>query len=115
MIPMPYTPRKSPSRHLLLAATALGALGLASPTWATTTTGAMPWDTVLTTIETDLTGPVVVAIAVISVVLCGIGIAMGHEGSPMRRGFSILFGLSIALMGASAILTFFGSSAGAVF
>jgi type IV secretion system protein VirB2 len=78
-------------------------------------TGAMPWDTPLTTIENDLTGPVVVAAATIAVVLTGLGFAMGGEGTFMRRGFGIVFGLAIALMGTSAILTFFGSSAGAVF
>jgi hypothetical protein len=33
----------------------------------------------------------------------------------MRRGFGIVFGLAIALMGTSAIMTFFGSTSGAVF
>jgi type IV secretion system protein VirB2 len=75
----------------------------------------MPWDSVLTTIENDLTGPVAVAVATIAVVMCGLGIALGQEGSAMRKGFGICFGLAIALMGTTAILTFFGSSAGAVF
>lgn len=79
------------------------------------TGGSMPWDTPLTTIENDLTGPVVVAAATIAVVLTGLGFAVGGEGTFMRRGFGIVFGLAIALMGTSAILTFFGSSAGAVF
>lgn len=79
------------------------------------TGGSMPWDTPLTTIENDLTGPVVVAAATIAVVLTGLGFAVGGEGTFMRRGFGIVFGLAVALMGTSAILTFFGSSAGAVF
>lgn len=79
------------------------------------TGGSMPWDTPLTTIENDLTGPVVVAAATIAVVLTGLGFAVGGEGTFMRRGFGIVFGLAIALMGTTAILTFFGSAAGAVF
>jgi type IV secretory pathway VirB2 component (pilin) len=95
----------------------LGALCALASTGAASaaTGGAMPWDTPLTTIETDLTGPVVVAAATIAVVLTGLGFAVGGEGTFMRRGFGIVFGLAVALMGTSAILTFFGSSAGAVF
>ncbi len=106
---------RSKTRVLLLAATAIAASGFVSAANATTTTGSMPWDSVLTTIENDLTGPVAVAVATIAVVMCGLGIALGQEGSAMRKGFGICFGLAIALMGTTAILTFFGSSAGAVF
>lgn len=77
--------------------------------------GSMPWDTPLTTIENDLTGPVAVAVTTIAVVIAGLGFALGGEGTFMRRGFGIVFGLAIALMGTSAILTFFGSAGGAVF
>jgi type IV secretion system protein VirB2 len=77
--------------------------------------GAMPWDTPLTTIESDLTGPVAVAVTTIAVVLAGLGFALGGEGTFMRRGFGIIFGLAIALMSSSAILTFFGAAGGAAF
>lgn len=77
--------------------------------------GAMPWDTPLTTIENDLTGPVAVAVTTIAVVLAGLGFALGGEGTFMRRGFGIVFGLAIALMGTSAIMTFFGAAGGAAF
>jgi type IV secretion system protein VirB2 len=77
--------------------------------------GAMPWDAPLTTIENDLTGPVAVAVATIAVVLAGLGFAMGGEGTFMRRGFGVVMGLALALMGTTAILTFFGGAAGAVF
>ncbi len=101
--------------RLAAAASFLTAVVAASPSFAsTTTTGTMPWDTVLTTVETDLTGPVAVAVGVVAVVITGLGIALGGEGSFMRRAFGILFGLSVAFMSSTAILTFFGSS-GAVF
>lgn len=107
-------PRHS-ERVLAFSAALLVASGFVNLANASTTTGAMPWDSVLTTIETDLTGPVAVAVATIAVVMTGLGIALGQEGSAMRKGFGICFGLAIALMGTTAILTFFGSSAGAVF
>jgi type IV secretory pathway VirB2 component (pilin) len=87
----------------------------ALPAWAGSSGGGMPWDSVLTKIETDLTGPVAVAVGVVAVVITGLGIALGGEGSFMRRAFAILFGLSIAFMSSTAILTFFGSSQGAAF
>ena len=90
---------------------ALASAGVANATG----TGTMPWDTPLTTIENDMTGPVAVAVATIAVGIAGLGFALGGEGTFMRRGFGIVFGLAIALMGTSAILTFFGSSAGAAF
>lgn len=105
-------PKRRVRRRLSLGA--LCAL-VSTSTASAATGGAMPWDTPLTTIENDLTGPVVVAAATIAVVLTGLGFAVGGEGTFMRRGFGIVFGLAIALMGTSAILTFFGSSAGAVF
>jgi type IV secretion system protein VirB2 len=93
----------------------LATLASASVANAATTGGSMPWDTPLTTIENDLTGPVAVAVTTISVVMAGLGFALGGEGTFMRRGFGIVFGLAIALMGTSAIMTFFGSTSGAVF
>ena len=102
-------------RRFPAVATLVAGLAAASPSFAsTTTTGTMPWDTVLTTVETALTGPVAVAVGVVAVVITGLGIALGGEGSFMRRAFGILFGLSVAFMSSTAILTFFGSS-GAVF
>ena len=99
--------------RLALAAAAL--LVMARPALASTGSGAMPWDTILTTVETDLTGPVAAAVGVICCVIFGLSMAFGHEGSALKRGMSILFGLAIAFTSASGILTIFGSSSGAVF
>ncbi len=107
--------RRFGPRKLPLSFGALTALASAGVAHAATTTGSMPWDTPLTTIENDLTGPVAVAVTTIAVVLAGLGFALGGEGTFMRRGFGIVFGLAVALMGTSAILTFFGSTSGAVF
>jgi type IV secretion system protein VirB2 len=92
-----------------------GCLAMASPASATTTTGTMPWDNILTTVQADLTGPVAVAIGVVACVVFGLSMAFGHEGSAMKRGMSILFGLAIAFSSTSGLLTIFGAGTGAVF
>jgi len=100
--------------RLALAAPA-ALLAVASPAFASTGASAMPWDTILTTIETDLTGPVAAAVGVICCVIFGLSMAFGHEGSSLKKGMSILFGLAIAFTSASGILTVFGASSGAIF
>ena len=105
------------TRHrfgLALAAPA-ALLAMTSPAFASTGSSAMPWDTILTTIETDLTGPVAAAVGVICCVIFGLSMAFGHEGSSLKKGMSILFGLAIAFTSASGILTIFGASSGAIF
>jgi len=93
----------------------VGVLAMAGPAAATTTTGTMPWDTILTTVETDLTGPVATAIGVICCIVFGLSMAFGHEGSAMKRGMAILFGLAIAFTSSTGLLTVFGGGTGAVF
>lgn len=75
----------------------------------------MPWDNVLTNIREDLTGPVATAVGVCACVIFGLSMAFGHEGSTMRRGMSILFGLAIAFTSASGLLSVFGATSGATF
>lgn len=58
----------------------------------------MPWEGPLQQIVESITGPVVQAAAVVAVVLFGAGVAMSENGSSMRRGLGILFGLSIAFV-----------------
>jgi type IV secretion system protein VirB2 len=100
-----------------LAAPAVLAAGLAlaGPASAATGGATMPWDTILTTVQTDLTGPVAVAVGVICCVMFGLSMAFGHEGSAMKRGMAILFGLAIAFSSATGLLTVFGGAAGATF
>jgi type IV secretory pathway VirB2 component (pilin) len=83
--------------------------------FASTSGGTMPWDTILTTVQNDLTGPVATAVGVCACVVFGLSMAFGHEGSVMKRGMSILFGLAIAFTSASGLLSIFGASSGAVF
>lgn len=97
-----------------LAATA-AISATAAPASAATAGGTMPWDNLLTTIQADITGPVATTVGVVACVVFGLSMAFGHEGSSMRRGMSILFGLAIAFTSASGILSIFGAGSGAVF
>ena len=72
----------------------------------------MPWEGPLQQIVESVTGPVVQAAAVIAVVLLGAGVAMSVNGSSMRRGLGILFGLSIAFAASTFFLEFFGFAGG---
>jgi type IV secretory pathway VirB2 component (pilin) len=116
---LPYLQRLHASRQKARALAAPAALAagfaLASPAFASTGTGTMPWDTLLTTVQQDLTGPVATAVGVIACVIFGLSMAFGHEGSAMKRGMSILFGLAIAFTSASGLLTVFGGGSGAIF
>lgn len=74
----------------------------------------MPWEGPLQQIVESITGPVVQAAAVVAVVLFGAGVAMSENGSSMRRGLGILFGLSIAFAASSFFLSFFSFGGGAL-
>ncbi|HTK35525.1 MAG TPA: TrbC/VirB2 family protein [Caulobacteraceae bacterium] len=107
-------PRGGARSFGVLAALA-GALASASPAAAATGGGVMPWDNILTTVQADLTGPVAVAVGVVCCVVFGLSMAFGHEGSAMKRGMSILFGLAIAFSSTTGLLTIFGAGTGATF
>ena len=73
----------------------------------------MPWEGPLQQVVQSITGPVVQAAAVVAVVIFGAGIAMSENGSSMRRGLGIMFGLSIAFPASTFFLDFFGFAGGA--
>lgn len=110
----PCASRRGAPSLATLAALA-GVLAMAGPASAATTTGTMPWDNILTTVQADLSGPVAVAVGVVCCVVFGLSMAFGHEGSAMKRGMSILFGLAIAFSSTSGLLTIFGAGTGATF
>jgi type IV secretory pathway VirB2 component (pilin) len=73
----------------------------------------MPWEGPLQQVVESITGPVVQAAAVVAVVLFGAGVAMSENGSSMRRGLGIMFGLCIAFAASTFFLDFFGFAGGA--
>lgn len=95
----------------LFGATMMGGLVVAGPVLAGGS--GMPWEGPLQQVVESITGPVVQAAAVVAVILFGAGIAMSENGSSMRRGLSILLGLSIAFAASTFFLDFFGFAGGA--
>ena len=75
----------------------------------------MPWEGPIQQAVQSITGPVVQAAAVVAVVAFGAGIAMSENGSSMRRGLGIMFGLSIAFAASTFFLDFFGFAGGVEF
>ena len=102
-------PRK-PGRRLF-GAMFLSGLMISGP--AVAGGSGMPWEGPLQQIVESITGPVVQAAAVVAVVVFGAGIAMSENGSSMRRGLGIMFGLSIAFAASTFFLDFFGFAGGA--
>ena len=86
------------------------ALLLAGPAFAGGS--GMPWEGPLQQVVESITGPVVQAAAVVAVVVFGAGVAMSENGSSMRRGLSIIFGLCIAFAASTFFLDFFGFAGG---
>ena len=101
--------RRRLGRRLFGAAMTLG-LMLAGPVVAGGS--GMPWEGPIQQAVQSITGPVVQAAAVVAVVVFGAGIAMSENGSSMRRGLGIMFGLSIAFAASTYSLDFFGFAGG---
>lgn len=87
----------------------------AVPTAALAAGTGMPWETPLQNVLDSLTGPVAKAIAIIAIVLTGLGFAMGETGGTMRRLCGIVFGIAIAFAASQWGMTFFGFAGGAGF
>lgn len=94
----------------LFAATT--ACTLLTATSALASGAGMPWEGRLQQVVDSVTGPVVQAAAVVAVAIFGAGVAMSESGSALRRGITILFGLSIAFAAPTFFLDFFGFAGG---
>lgn len=88
---------------------------MADQAFAAGSGGAMPWDDWLTTIANSITGPVAKAVGVIAIALTGLGVAVSEGGSWVRKGLSVMFGLSIAFSASTFFLGFLGYAGGAAF
>ena len=100
--------------HSILIQLAVAAIVL-TPTMALASGTGMPWETPLQNVLDSLTGPVAKAIAIIAIVLTGLGFAMGETGGTMRRLCGIVFGIAIAFAASQWGMTFFGFAGGAGF
>jgi type IV secretory pathway VirB2 component (pilin) len=88
---------------------------LLAPSYAYAAGTGMPWETPMQNLLDSLTGPVAKTIAIGSIVLLGLGFALGESGGIVRRICGLVFGVAIAFSAAQWGMTFFGFAGGASF
>src|ERR1700737_40598 len=76
--------------------------------------GTLPWDQPLTTLQTDLQGPVAHAITTAAVIGTGIMWSVSEHGTGVRKMSSLAFGGACAL-GATQVMTTLFPMGGALF
>src|ERR1700674_5001335 len=76
--------------------------------------GALPWDQPLTTLQTDLQGPVAHSITTAAVIGAGLTWAFSEHGTGARKVSALAFGVAAAL-GATQLMTAVFPFAGALF
>src|ERR1700733_3003862 len=76
--------------------------------------GALPWDTPLTTLQSDLQGPVAHAVTTAAVIGTGIMWSVSEHGTGVRKMSSLAFGGACAL-GATQLMTTLFPMGGALF
>jgi type IV secretory pathway VirB2 component (pilin) len=108
--------REWAQRKVVWVVGAYGALTIAWPlrAMAATTTGTLPWDSTLTTLQNDLQGPVAHAVTTAAIIGTGIMWSVSEHGTGVRKMSALAFGGSAAL-GASTLMTALFPAAGALF
>jgi type IV secretion system protein TrbC len=76
--------------------------------------GALPWDTPLTTLQTDLQGPVAHAVTTAAVIGTGIMWSVSEHGTGVRKMSSLAF-VGACALGATQVLTTLFPMGGALF
>ena len=76
--------------------------------------GALPWDMPLTTLQTDLQGPVAHAVTTAAIIGAGIMWSVSEHGTGVRKMSALAFGGSCAL-GATQLMTTLFPMGGALF
>lgn len=79
----------------------LGAVsGVATQRALASTTGGLPWDTAIQTLQDDLTGPVATAISVIAFLAAGGALVFGEElGGIAKKGLYVVLGVAFIVLG----------------
>src|SRR5271163_1551508 len=96
---------------------AVGVLTIALPARAFAAVagaGVLPWDAPLTTLQTDLQGPVAHTITTAAIIGTGITWAVSEHGTGVRKMSAIAFGGAAAL-GATTLMTALFPLGGALF
>ena len=90
-----------------LAIITMAAAALVSPSLAhaTTTGGNLPWDTPLTTLETDIKGPVAYGLALLGIVASGGMLIFGGEISEFTRRIMYVVLVAALILGAATLMT----------
>lgn len=70
----------------------------------------MPWEGPLNTILASIQGPVARVFILISIIVCGLGMAFGEHGSGFKKIMGIAFGGSIVIGAISFVSTLFGAT-----
>jgi type IV secretory pathway VirB2 component (pilin) len=70
-------------------------------TQVTVASAQLPWDSTISTVESDMTGTVAKALSVIAVTIAGIGFAHSEDGSWKKTAFKVGLGVTLALAAAS--------------
>ena len=86
---------------------------LCSPAFASnpsSTGSSMPWEGPLDKILTSIQGPVARVFILISIVVCGLGMAFGEHGGGFKKVMGIAFGGAIVIGAISFVSTLFGAA-----
>ena len=95
------------SIHRRLRAAVVRRLVLASAVFAAsmadafaTGAGGLPWDSAVSTLQNDLTGPVATAISVIAFLAAGAALVFGEElGGIAKKALYVVLGVAMIVMG----------------
>ena len=88
---------------------------LAKPLLATTGTTGLPWETPLQTLQTSISGPVAVLVAIIALAAIGVTLIFGGEWNEFaRRGVFAVCAIALLVGGTVIMTTLFGVSAAVV-
>jgi len=91
-----YSSRKA--RHTAVLLTAIAAAAASSPALAG---AALPWDTAVTTLQNNLTGPIATAISVVAFLAAGATLIFGGDdlGNIAKRLLYVVLGVAIIVLG----------------
>jgi type IV secretory pathway VirB2 component (pilin) len=77
---------------------------------AATAGGTLPWDTPLTTLRNDITGPVAFTISLLAMVACGAALVFGGEINEFVRRIIMLVLVASFIVGVTNLATALGIS-----
>jgi len=66
-------------------------------TQVTVASAQLPWDSTLSTLQTDMTGTVAKGLSIVAVAIAGLGFAHSEDGSWKKTAFKVGLGVSIAM------------------